>query len=73
MQYCRVGLEILLQSLAAGNGDQGRRYRRQPEHVPEPHWLPLATTPGHPEYPAAHGDVTGGLAYALEELWNFGT
>jgi hypothetical protein len=25
-------------------------------------WLPLGPTPGHPEYPAAHGCVTGVLA-----------
>jgi hypothetical protein len=34
-------------------------------------WLPLVTTPAHPEYPAAHGAVSGGLAYALEHF--FGT
>ncbi len=32
-------------------------------------WLPLAVTPGHPEYPAAHGAATGGFAYALEKFF----
>src|SRR5262249_47652514 len=26
--------------------------------VPDPNWVPLAPTPGHPEYPAAHGCAT---------------
>ena len=34
-------------------------------------WLPLVTTPGHPEYPAAHPTVTGAFAFALAEF--FGT
>ena len=34
-------------------------------------WLPLVTTPPHPEYPAAHGVAMGGLAYGLAEF--FGT
>ena len=42
-----------------------------PETHPDTAWLPLVVTPGHPEYPAAHGCVTGGLAYALEKY--FGT
>ena len=42
-----------------------------PQTDPDTSWLPLVTTPGHPEYPAAHGCVTGGLAYALEKF--FGT
>lgn len=38
---------------------------------PDATWLPLAPTPNHPEYPAAHGSLTGALAYALEDF--FGT
>ena len=34
-------------------------------------WLPLVTTPPHPEYPAAHGFAMGGLAYGLARF--FGT
>jgi hypothetical protein len=34
-------------------------------------WLPLVTTPGHPEYPAAHPTVTGALAFAIQHF--FGT
>ena len=28
----------------------------------DPSWLPLGTTPNHPEYPAAHGCVTGAVS-----------
>ena len=37
----------------------------------DPGWTPLAVTPSHPEYPAAHGFVTGALAEALSRF--FGT
>ena len=37
----------------------------------DPAWTPLAVTPGHAEYPAAHGSFTGAFAQALEEF--FGT
>ena len=42
-----------------------------PETIPDPNWIPLAVTPGHPEYPAAHGCATGALMDALTEF--FGT
>jgi hypothetical protein len=42
-----------------------------PETNSDPTWLPLVTTPGHPEYPAAHPTVTGAFAFALAEF--FGT
>jgi PAP2 superfamily len=42
-----------------------------PNTVPDPSWTPLGTTPGHPEYPSAHGCLTGALADALEGY--FGT
>jgi hypothetical protein len=42
-----------------------------PDTVADPSWLPLATTPNHPEYPAAHGCVTGALAETLAAY--FGT
>ncbi|MEY2414595.1 MAG: hypothetical protein QOD84_3201 [Acidobacteriaceae bacterium] len=32
-----------------------------PDTVGDPNWLPLANTPTHPEYPAAHGCVTGAV------------
>jgi len=32
-------------------------------------WSPLATTPAHPEYPAAHGCVTSALANSLEDFF----
>jgi PAP2 superfamily len=31
----------------------------------DPAWLPLGTTPSHPEYPAAHGCVTGAASTVL--------
>jgi len=31
----------------------------------DPNWLPLASTPSHPEYPAAHGCVTGAVSTIL--------
>jgi len=32
-----------------------------PDTIADPNWAPLATTPTHPEYPAAHGCVTGAV------------
>ena len=37
----------------------------------DPAWLPLASTPPHPEFPAAHGCATGAIARTLENF--FGT
>jgi hypothetical protein len=42
-----------------------------PATDPDPEWLPLVVTPGHPEYPAAHPTVSGALAHATEAF--FGT
>jgi hypothetical protein len=42
-----------------------------PATMPDPTWMPLAATPNHPEYPAAHGCITGSVAEALKEF--FGT
>jgi hypothetical protein len=39
--------------------------------VADPAWTPLGSTPGHPEYPAAHACLTGSLANTLEQY--FGT
>jgi hypothetical protein len=39
--------------------------------VADPEWTPLGSTPGHPEYPAAHACLTGSLANTLEHY--FGT
>jgi hypothetical protein len=39
--------------------------------VADPAWVPLGSTPGHPEYPAAHACLTGSLAGTLEKF--FGT
>jgi hypothetical protein len=42
-----------------------------PALTADPNWLPLGTTPSHPEYPAAHGCVTGAVATILTAY--FGT
>jgi hypothetical protein len=42
-----------------------------PATQPDPTWLPQITTPGHPEYPSAHGCVTGAYADAIAHF--FGT
>ena len=42
-----------------------------PNTISDPIWLPLATTPNHPEYPAAHGCVTGAVTSILAAY--FGT
>jgi hypothetical protein len=34
----------------------------------DPTWLPLLNTPNHPEYPAAHGCVTGALGEILAQV-----
>jgi hypothetical protein len=42
-----------------------------PDTVADLNWSPLVTTPNHPEYPSAHGCVTGALAETLAAY--FGT
>jgi hypothetical protein len=37
-----------------------------PALIADPNWIPLANTPAHPEFPAAHGCVTGSVAYTLQ-------
>ncbi len=37
----------------------------------DPAWLPLGVTPAHPEYPAAHGCITGALSTLIASF--FGT
>jgi hypothetical protein len=36
-----------------------------PDTVPDPGWLPLITTPSHPEYPAGHPSLNGAGAAVL--------
>src|SRR6266853_43500 len=36
-----------------------------PALMADPNWLPLAKTPSHPEYPAAHGCLTGAVSTIL--------
>jgi hypothetical protein len=42
-----------------------------PETIADPNWTPLATTPNHPEYPAAHGCGTGAASKIVASY--FGT
>jgi hypothetical protein len=42
-----------------------------PATIGDPNWLPLAPTPNHPEYPAAHGCVTGAVSSVIADY--FGT
>ena len=40
-----------------------------PGTIADPNWLPLDITPGHPEYPAAHGCATEALTVALRSFF----
>lgn len=40
-----------------------------PGTTTDPSWQPLAPTPPHPEYPAAHGCVSGAVAEVLEAFF----
>ena len=41
-----------------------------PGTTADPNWIPLAVTPGHPEYPANHGCVTEAVMDALTEFFD---
>ena len=41
-----------------------------PATTVDPSWVPLAVTPGHPEYPAAHGCVTEAVMDALTAFFD---
>jgi VCPO second helical-bundle domain len=36
--------------------------------VEQPGWRPLITTPNHPEYPAAHGSLTGAMSEVISRF-----
>ena len=40
-----------------------------PELAADPTWTPLGTTPAHPEYPAAHGCVTGAVSSLISDYF----
>ena len=40
-----------------------------PDTVADPNWIPLAVTPGHPEYPANHGCVTEAVMDAMSAFF----
>ena len=55
-----------------GAGDMAADYRHhagshrwQPGTVPDVDWIPLVTTPSHPEYPAGHPSLNGAAASVL--------
>jgi hypothetical protein len=41
-----------------------------PDTMPDPDWLPLLTTPSHPEYPAGHPSLNGAAATVLLRHFN---
>jgi hypothetical protein len=41
-----------------------------PDTAPDPAWLPLMTTPSHPEYPAGHPSLNGAAATVLLRHFN---
>jgi hypothetical protein len=41
-----------------------------PALIADPNWIPLANTPAHPEFPAAHGCVTGSVAHTLQGFFH---
>jgi hypothetical protein len=40
-----------------------------PATAPDPAWSPVVPTPNHPEYPAAHGCITGAIAETLKTYY----
>ena len=50
-------------AIPAGGGD--------PDLTADANWLPLGTTPNHPEYPAAHACVTSAVSHLIADY--FGT
>jgi hypothetical protein len=40
-----------------------------PDTIADPAWTPVVPTPNHPEYPAAHGCVFGGVGEALRSFY----
>jgi hypothetical protein len=40
-----------------------------PDLNADPGWMPLGTTPSHPEYPAAHGCVTGAVSTVIRDYF----
>ena len=49
-------------AIPAGGGD--------PNLPSDPTWLPLGTTPNHPEYPAAHACLTGAVTALLADYFH---
>ena len=41
-----------------------------PFTTPDPNWMPLVDTPGHPEYPAAHGCAAGAFAFTIAQFFH---
>jgi hypothetical protein len=47
---------------------RGAALTGNPDVVADPNWLPLLATPNHPEYPAAHGCLTGAMSALLSSV-----
>jgi hypothetical protein len=58
-------------AIPAGGGAAPGSAGSTSDLVADPAWLPLAATPGHPEYPAAHACITGATAPLIANF--FGT
>ncbi len=41
-----------------------------PYTTPDPNWIPLVVTPGHPEYPAAHGCAAGAFSVTISQFFH---
>jgi len=41
-----------------------------PFTTPDPNWMPLVVTPGHPEYPAAHGCGAGAFSVTVAHFFH---
>jgi hypothetical protein len=41
-----------------------------PFTTPDTNWMPLITTPGHPEYPAAHGCAAGAFDFTVAQFFH---
>ena len=61
--YRMLQCEVPLQFLAPGNRDS--RGRGNPDLTADANWLPLGTTPNHPEYPAAHACITSAVSHLI--------
>jgi len=55
--------------VSSGPGRQSHAGDGIPPLRADPNWSPLANTPAHPEYPAAHGCATGAVSTILADFF----